>query len=89
MTASVLANGDISGCMSIRAHYAQGNIYHDRFSDVWNNRFEVMRNRRWLKHDECARCKAWDWCAGGPFHLRGDEGEMLHCNYLTICSAKK
>ncbi len=36
MTASVLANGDISGCMSIRAHYAQGNIYHDRFSDVWN-----------------------------------------------------
>lgn len=89
MTASVLANGDISGCMSIRAHYAQGNIYHDRFRDVWNNRFEVMRNRRWLKHDECARCKAWDWCAGGPFHLRGDEGEMLHCNYLTICSAKK
>ena len=89
MTASVLANGDISGCMSIRAHYAQGNIYHDRFSDGWNNRFEVMRNRRWLKHDECARCKAWDWCAGGPFHLRGDEGEMLHCNYLTICSAKK
>ena len=89
MTASVLANGDISGCMSIRAHYAQGNIYHDRFSDVWNNRFEVMRNRCWLKHDECARCKAWDWCAGGPFHLRGDEGEMLHCNYLTICSAKK
>lgn len=89
MTASVLANGDISGCMSIRAHYAQGNIYHDRFSDVWNNRFEVMRNRRWLKHDECARCKAWDWCAGGPFHLRGDEGKMLHCNYLTICSAKK
>ena len=89
MTASVLANGDISGCMSIRAHYAQGNIYHDRFCDVWNNRFEVMRNRRWLKHDECARCKVWDWCAGGPFHLRGDEGEMLHCNYLTICSAKK
>ena len=88
MTASVLANGDISGCMSIRSHYAQGNIYRDSFSDVWNNRFEQMRNRRWLKRDECARCKAWDWCAGGPFHLRGDEGEMLHCNYLTICKAK-
>lgn len=89
MTASVLANGDISGCMSIRAHYAQGNIYHDRFSDVWQNRFEVMRNRRWMKRDECARCKAWDWCAGGSFHLRGDDGEMLHCNYLTICVAPK
>ncbi len=88
MTASVLANGDISGCMSIRSHYAQGNIYHDKFSDVWNNRFEQMRNRRWMKRDQCKRCKMWDWCAGGPFHLRGDNGEMLHCNYLTLCEAK-
>ena len=86
MTASVLANGDISGCMSIRAHYAQGNIYHDRFSDVWQNRFEQMRNRRWMKRDQCDGCKAWDWCVGGPFHLRGDDGEMLHCNYLTLKS---
>ena len=88
MTASVLANGDISGCMSIRSHYAQGNIYRDRFSDVWNNRFEEMRDRRWMKHDDCKRCKMWDWCAGGPFHLRGDNGEMLHCNYLTLCEAR-
>lgn len=89
MTASILANGDISGCLSIRSHYNQGNIYHDRFSDVWNNRFEQMRNRRWMKHDECAKCKVWDWCAGGPFHLRDDDGKMMHCNYLTICEAKK
>lgn len=89
MTASVLANGDITGCMSIRSHYAQGNIYRDRFSDVWQNRFSLMRDRRWMKRDECSSCKAWDWCAGGPFHLRGDDGKMLHCNYLTLCSAKK
>ena len=85
MTASVLAGGDISGCMSIRAHYAQGNIYRDKFSQVWKNRFEPMRDRRWMKRDHCARCKAWDWCVGGPFHLRGDQGEMLHCNYRTLC----
>lgn len=84
MTASILANGDISGCMSIRAHYAQGNIYRERFSDVWNNRFEQMRDRKWMKRDACKRCGAWDWCMGGPFHLRGDNGEMLHCNYLTL-----
>ena len=87
MTASVLASGDITGCMSIRSHYAKGNIYRDHFSDVWNNRFEAMRKRKWMKRDECARCKAWDWCAGGPFHLRGDNGEMLHCNYQALCSA--
>lgn len=89
MTASVLANGDISGCLSIRSHYNQGNIYRDRFTDVWKNRFEQMRDRRWMKHDECAKCKAWDWCVGGPFHLRDDDGKMLHCNYLTICEAKE
>ena len=89
MTASVLANGDIGGCMSIRSHYAQGNIYRDRFSDVWQNRFGPMRDRRWMKHDECARCKVWDWCVGGPFHLRGDDGEMLHCNYLTLCQTRQ
>ena len=89
MTASILANGDISGCLSIRSHYNQGNIYRDKFSDVWKNRFEQMRNRRWMKRDVCAKCKVWDWCAGGPFHLRDDDGKMLHCNYLTICEAKK
>ena len=89
MTASVLANGDIGGCMSIRSHYAQGNIYRDRFTDVWKTRFQVMRNRRWMRRDECAKCSAWDWCAGGPFHLRDDEGKMMHCNYLAICEAKK
>lgn len=89
MTASVLANGDISGCMSIRSHYTQGNIYRDRFSDVWKNGFGQMRDRRWMRRDACAECKAWDWCVGGPFHLRGDNGEMLHCNYLTLCKDTK
>ena len=84
MTASILANGDISGCMSIRANYKQGNIYEDSFVDVWNNRFELMRDRRWMKTGECAKCRMWDYCAGGAFHLRDDDGSMMHCNFLTI-----
>ncbi len=56
----ILANGDISGCMSIRANYKQGNIYEDSFVDVWNNRFEPMRDRRWMKKDECAKCRVWE-----------------------------
>ena len=84
MTASILANGDISGCMSIRANYKQGNIYEDSFVDVWNNRFEQMRNREWMRTGECAKCRMWDYCAGGAFHLRDDDGSMMHCNYLTL-----
>ena len=38
--ASVRANGDISGCLSIRSDYSQGNIYRDSFWDVWENRFK-------------------------------------------------
>ena len=32
---SVMANGDIAACASIRADYAQGNIYRDDFLTVW------------------------------------------------------
>ena len=45
--ASVLADGSISACPSIRADYHQGNIYQDDFMDVWQHRFQPFRNRRW------------------------------------------
>lgn len=48
-TASVLSNGDISGCLSIRSQYHQGNIYRDSFWDVWANRFGKYRNHEWMK----------------------------------------
>lgn len=37
--ASILNDGSISGCLSIRSNYNQGNIYTDNFINVWNNRF--------------------------------------------------
>lgn len=43
--ASILNNGSISGCLSIRSNYNQGNIYTDNFIDVWNNRFNEYRDR--------------------------------------------
>lgn len=47
--ASVLADGSISACPSIRADYHQGNIYQDDFMDVWQHRFQPFRDRRWMK----------------------------------------
>ena len=43
--ASIRVDGSISGCTSIRANYHQGNIYRDRFWEVWQNRFEPFRDR--------------------------------------------
>lgn len=77
---SVLVDGSISACASIRADYNQGNIYTDNFWDVWNNRFELYRNREWMKKDGCAECKFFRYCKGGGMHLRDGEGNLLFCH---------
>ena len=82
--ASIRVNGDISGCTSVRGNYAQGNIYRDRFWDVWQNRFEPFRNREWMRKDECAECKVWEFCRGGGMHLRDDEGKLMYCHYNML-----
>lgn len=80
--ASILSDGSISGCLSIRSDYHQGNIHKDNFWEVWENGFKPYRNRRWMKTDECRQCKAWRYCQGGAMHLRDSSGSMLSCNYL-------
>lgn len=78
--ASVLADGSISACPSIRADYYQGNIYRDSFTDVWENRFQVMRDRSWTRAAEpCSRCRWWRYCRGGGMHLRDSEGNLALC----------
>lgn len=78
---SVLANGDISACPSLRGDYIQGNIYRDKFWDVWQNRYQVMRDRSWTKTGKCATCKSYKYCQGNALHLRDENtGELLHCH---------
>lgn len=82
--ASIRVDGAISGCTSIRANYHQGNIYRDKFWDVWQNRFELFRNREWTKKEECGDCKMWRYCMGGGMHLRDDDGKLLYCHYKRL-----
>lgn len=79
--ASVRNDGSISGCLSIRSNYDQGNIYRDDFWKVWEEGFQPYRDRRWMKSGECAHCRAWRFCQGGGMHLRTDDGDLLCCNY--------
>ncbi len=78
--ASVLADGSISACASIRSNYHQGNIYRDSFVDVWENQFAPYRDRSWTRHDACERCKYFRYCQGGGMHLRDDEGNLILCH---------
>lgn len=82
--ASIRCDGGISGCTSVRSHMDQGNIYHDDFWDVWQNRFQVMRDRSWTKKDQCKDCKVWRYCEGSGLHLYDDKGKLLTCHYNRI-----
>ena len=77
---SVLIDGSISACPSIRADYHQGNIYRDNFMDVWENRFQPYRDREWMRTGECASCKFFRYCRGNGMHLRDGDGKLLFCH---------
>lgn len=76
---SVLADGSISACPSIRANYVQGNIYQDDFMEVWEKSYLPYRDRSWMYTDECAACPHWKYCRGGGMHLRDDDGNLIQC----------
>ncbi len=82
--ASILIDGSISGCTSIRSNFHQGNIYSDRFHEVWENRFQVYRNREWAKKGDCETCKMFRYCEGNGMHLYDEKGRLLTCHYHKI-----
>ena len=79
--ASILSDGSISGCLSIRSQYHQGNIYKDKFTDVWEKQFKPYRNREWMRTEQCVACDMWDFCQGNGMHLRDNEGRLMLCHY--------
>lgn len=81
---SVLLDGGIGACPSIRADYRQGNIYKDDFWEVWQNGFRQYRDRSWMKQGKCADCKSWRYCEGNGMHLRDSDGNLMHCNLKTM-----
>lgn len=82
--ASIRVDGAISGCTSIRANFHQGNIYRDRFWEVWQHRFEPFRNREWARRGACADCRMFRYCQGGGMHLHDDDGSLLYCHYKRL-----
>lgn len=82
--ASILSDGSISACLSIRSNYKQGNIYTDDFMDIWNHRFQIYRDHEWMRTGICADCNLFRYCEGNGMHLRDDDGRLLHCNYKRI-----
>ncbi len=83
--ASILIDGSISACTSIRGKYYQGNIYQDDFWEVWENRFIPYRKRNWMKQSApCNDCKMFRYCEGSGMHLRDEEGNLMLCHYQAL-----
>ena len=79
--ASILIDGSISACTSIRGKYYQGNIYRDSFWQVWEHGFQSYRDRTWMKQTApCRDCKAWAFCEGNGMHLRREDGSLMLCH---------
>jgi radical SAM enzyme (rSAM/lipoprotein system) len=79
--ASVLNDGSISACPNNSRKVVQGNIYKDDFMDVWQNRYQIMRDRSWTRVGKCLECREFKWCNGNGLHLRDfDNDDVMVCH---------
>ena len=81
---SVLIDGSISACPNIDRNFVQGNIYRDNFLEIWESRFDVMRNRNWCRSGLCANCNDFKHCNGGAMHLWTEKQDCI-----MTCVAEK
>ncbi|MBN2082381.1 radical SAM protein [bacterium] len=64
-TAQVCWDGAVTGCAFIGRGFAQGNVRERRFSEIWEDGFRELRDRRWTRQGQCAACKSYADCRGG------------------------
>ncbi len=85
--AGILADGSIAACPNLPPWMNQGNVAKDDFEDVWENRYEMFRDRTWTKQGPCKDCSAWRVCRGNSLHLWNPEESRPHwCHYKIMKS---
>ena len=83
--ASILYNGDISGCPNMGRNMIEGNIRKNDFLTVWQNEFSRYRNREWMREsNSCTKCKHWKNCEGNNLHLWNWDEKKTYLCYSNI-----
>lgn len=73
--ASILADGSISACPNLR----------DNFAKIWQNKYDIFRDKSWTKTGLCSDCEFYKYCEGSGMHLRDEKtGELLFCHLNRI-----
>jgi radical SAM enzyme (rSAM/lipoprotein system) len=83
--AGLLCDGSFGACPSLSREWIQGHINDTSFSQVWETRYENMRNREWMRSEGCHKCKQWKNCQGSSLHLWDwQKGEAKVCHYRLL-----
>ncbi len=81
--AGILCDGRIGACPELSDSFVQGHIREDRFSDVWRDRYQVFRDRSWMRKGQCGNCEQFRRCEGGSVHLyENTQSDPHRCLYL-------
>lgn len=86
--ASILADGSITGCTNNPSRFYVGNIIQDDFATLWNEGFQLFRDRSWTKQGACADCQYWKDCQGSSIHLWQDGKDEIAFCYMQDLDAK-
>ncbi len=73
--AGIMADGTIAACPNLPQWMGQGNVLKDDFNEVWEHRYQLFRDRKWMAHGECAECKEFGVCQGNSLHVYDQEKE--------------
>lgn len=80
--AGILCDGRMGACPELGDAFVQGHINNDRFHDVWQNRYQIFRDRSWMKRGHCGDCEQFRRCEGGSIHLyENTQAEPHRCLY--------
>jgi len=81
--AGILCDGRIGACPELGDAFVQGHVKQERLSAVWRERYQIFRNRDWMKQGPCAGCDQFQRCEGGSVHLyESPDSSTLRCLYL-------
>ncbi|GMV41290.1 MAG: radical SAM/SPASM domain-containing protein [Myxococcales bacterium] len=80
--AGIRHDGRIGACPELPAAFDQGHVRTDRFKTVWDERYEDLRDRSWMRKGDCDGCPQFKVCRGGSLHLyESKESPFLRCLY--------
>ncbi len=80
--AGIRYDGRIAACPELTDAFDQGHMATDRFKDIWDKEYQIMRDRSWTKKGICKDCEHFEVCQGGSLHLYEDtKSDILRCLY--------